>query len=46
MPGASRLAAMIANGSLDPDEALAWKEGMDDWIEVRHFLGAGGPKEG
>jgi hypothetical protein len=45
VPGASRLAAMIADGSLDPGEAVVWKEGMDDWVDVRDFLGVG-PEEG
>jgi len=43
--GASRLAAMIAEGSLDPDKTEAWKEGMRDWVNVREFLGEG-PEEG
>ena len=43
--GASRLAAMIAEGSLDPDKAEVYQAGMDDWVNVREFLREG-PEEG
>ena len=32
---------MIGAGVVDPDEAVAWREGLDDWIPVRSFLASG-----
>ena len=33
---------MIGAGMVNPDETVAWREGLDDWVPVRSFLVSSG----